>query len=154
MAGAGVGGRLPAAHVDADVEQAQLSRDDAAHLGAQHSTRAECNYMHGEVAWQRTIPTRLGVQCMHRCELAWKRQCCAAHRAAGERVEHDDGAVVAACRATGARREPRVGRLTQRGVEDTRACSTAHIECMPLDSTSHGRQHGLEMGSRRSSACQ
>ena len=39
MAGAGVGGRLPAAHVDADVEQAQLSRDDAAHLGAQHSTR-------------------------------------------------------------------------------------------------------------------
>jgi len=72
----------------------------------------------------------------------------AAHRAAGERVEHDDGAVVSARRATGARREPCVGRLAERGVEDTRACSTVHAECMSLDSTSHGEQHGVESQQR------
>ena len=55
MAGAGVGGRLPAAHVDADIEQAQLGRDDAAHLGAQqsahHATRlrgVQYLYTHGK----------------------------------------------------------------------------------------------------------
>ena len=93
---------------------------------------------------------------MHVCNtcivVSWlrKRQCCAAHRAAGEWVEHDDGAVVAASRATGAWREPRVGRLTQRGVEDTRACSTVHM------SACHFTVHHTvgSMGSSRSSACQ